>query len=71
MQAILALADALHVTLEAWPMYDEDVEGGLDQDDLVAWYQRLGFRYLPKRDPDSDRYMVRKPRTECQGVQKR
>jgi len=51
---------------EACPMWDEDVDGGLDQNALERWYQRLGFRHVPSRDANSDlefdRYMVRPPR---------
>jgi hypothetical protein len=65
MQFILDLADRLGVTLEVWPVYDDAIEGGLDQDDLFAWYKRLGFDHIPNRDPDSDmemdQYIVRKP----------
>ena len=68
MRAVLALADELGVTLEAEPVYDEDVEGGLDQMDLEDWYVRLGFKPIPNRDENDehtemDRYLVRAPLT--------
>ena len=72
MKAILALADELQITLEAWPVYDEEIDG-LSQDALEAWYTRLGFRCIPNRDSETsdpnsddyleiDRYLVRLPK---------
>ena len=43
MAAVLAMADELKVTLCLWPVPDYDIEGSLGGDDLIAWYQRLGF----------------------------
>lgn len=68
MKAILDAADRHGVTVEVWPVWDGDVEGGLHQDQLREWYLRLGFERIPNRDPDDDvfeydRYLVRKPRS--------
>ncbi len=67
MQAVIALADELGVTLELWPVSDDQFDG-LDQEQLYAWYDRLGFRSIPNREqgerPDfeTDRYLVRQPK---------
>lgn len=65
MRGLLALADELGVTIEVWPVWDEDVDGALYQTDLEDWYGRLGFRYQTNRDEttdgETDRYMVRSP----------
>lgn len=65
MAALLAAADAYSVTLEIEPVWDEAVPDGLSQDDLLAWYRRLGFDFVlnrnPNEDSEYDRYLVRAP----------
>ena len=64
MKAVIEEADDLGVTLELWPMWDEDIEGALYQTDLENWYLRLGFN-VPARTADAA-YFIRMPQPKQQ-----